>query len=117
LSSFTDPTAFIYTAAGGSNTITDKPTSVDAFGCLSFKTASGWYGQLLISSNTATGLYWRTATSLSGNWKKILDSTNYTDYTVTKTGSGASGSWGISITGSSASCTGNAATATKFASS
>jgi hypothetical protein len=28
------------------------------------------------------------------------------------TGSGASGSWGISITGSSASCTGNAATAT-----
>ena len=31
------------------------------------------------------------------------------------TGSGASGSWGISITGSSASCTGNAATATKLA--
>lgn len=30
----------------------------------------------------------------------------------TKTGGGASGSWGISITGSSASCTGNAATAT-----
>ena len=30
------------------------------------------------------------------------------------TGSGASGSWGISITGSSASCTGNAATATKL---
>ena len=30
----------------------------------------------------------------------------------TTTGTGASGSWGISITGSSASCTGNAATAT-----
>jgi hypothetical protein len=30
----------------------------------------------------------------------------------TKTGGGASGSWGISVTGSSASCTGNAATAT-----
>lgn len=106
LSSFTDTTALIYTAAGGSNTITDKPTSVDAFGCLSLKTADGWYGQLLISSNTATGLYWRTATSLSGGWKKLLDSTNYTDYTVKKDGTGASGSWGISITG-------NAATATK----
>ena len=44
----------------------------------------------------------------------ILTSTNYTSYTVTKTGSGASGSWGISVTGSSASCTGNAATATKL---
>ena len=30
------------------------------------------------------------------------------------TGSGASGSWGISVTGSSASCTGNAATATRI---
>jgi hypothetical protein len=45
-------------------------------------------------------------------WSKLLHSNNYTDYAPTKTGSGASGSWGISITGSSASCTGNAATAT-----
>jgi hypothetical protein len=37
------------------------------------------------------------------------------DYAPTKTGGGASGTWGISITGSSASCTGNAATATKLA--
>lgn len=50
-------------------------------------------------------------------WKTILDSSNYTSYTVTKTGSGASGSWGINITGSSASCTGNAASATKLATS
>ena len=35
----------------------------------------------------------------------ILTSTNYTTYTVTKTGSGASGSWGISITGSASSAT------------
>ena len=107
LSSFTDTTALIYTAAGGSNAITDKPTSVDAFGCLSFKTAEGWYGQLLMSSNVATGIYWRTATSLSGGWKKLLDSNNYTDYTVKKDGTGASGTWGIGITG-------NAATASKI---
>ena len=42
-----------------------------------------------------------------GEWRTILDNSNYTDYTVTKTGVGASGTnWGISITG-------NAATATK----
>lgn len=41
-----------------------------------------------------------------GNWYTLLHSGNYSDYTVTKTGSGASGNWGISITG-------NAATASK----
>lgn len=42
---------------------------------------------------------------------ELLHTLNYTSYTVTKTGSGASGTWGINITGSSGSCTGNAATA------
>ena len=45
---------------------------------------------------------------------ELLHTANYTDYTVTKTGSGASGTWGINVSGSSASCTGNAATATKL---
>ena len=42
---------------------------------------------------------------------ELLHTQNYTSYTVTKTGSGASGTWGINITGASGSCTGNAATA------
>lgn len=66
--------------AGGSNRVKDKPSGVDAFGVFTMQTASGWYGQLLMSSNTSTGLYWRTATSLNGGWKKILDSSNYTAY-------------------------------------
>lgn len=66
--------------AGGSNSIADKPSGVDAFGVFTMQTASGWYGQILMSSNTSTGLYWRTATTLSGGWKKILDSSNYTAY-------------------------------------
>jgi hypothetical protein len=41
-----------------------------------------------------------------------LDSSNYNSYSPTLTGGGASGTWGINITGSSASTTGNAATAT-----
>jgi hypothetical protein len=52
----------------------------------------------------------------SGNswtsWKTLLASDNYNSYAPSLTGTGASGSWGISVTGSSASCTGNAATAT-----
>ena len=71
--------------------------------------------QLLISSPSGTGaphVYVRrnTSTPALGNWATLLDNNNYTSYTVTKTGTGASGSWGISITG-------NAATATKLGSS
>lgn len=40
-----------------------------------------------------------------GPWFTLLHSGDYTDYTVTKTGSGASGTWGISITGNAASAT------------
>lgn len=66
--------------AGGSNSVADKPSGVDAFGVFTMQTAFGQYGQILMSSNTSTGLYWRTATTLSGGWKKILDSSNYTAY-------------------------------------
>lgn len=66
--------------AGGGNSVADKPSGVDAFGVFTMQTASGWRGQILMSSNTSTGLYWRTATTLRGGWKKILDSSNYTAY-------------------------------------
>lgn len=56
-------------------------------------------------------------TYYAGGHNPVLHSANYTNYTVTKTGSGASGNWGINITGSSASCTGNAATATALTTS
>ena len=38
-------------------------------------------------------------------WSKFLHSDNYTAYTVTKTGTGASGTWGISISGNAATAT------------
>ena len=40
-------------------------------------------------------------------WRTVLDSTNFNSYSPTLTGTGASGTWGINITG-------NAATATKL---
>jgi hypothetical protein len=47
-----------------------------------------------------------------GAWVYYLNSSNYTSYAPSLTGSGASGTWGINVTGSSTSCSGNAATAT-----
>lgn len=37
-----------------------------------------------------------------GAWRKLLTSSNYTNYTVKKDGTGASGTWGISINGNAA---------------
>ena len=80
LSSFTHSTDFIYTARGGGNGLSDKPSRVDAFGVFSYKTADGWYGQLLTSSDIAPGLYWRVGTSLSGGWRRVLDSASHDIY-------------------------------------
>lgn len=45
-------------------------------------------------------------------WRTIITDGNYTSYSPSLTGSGASGTWGINVTGSSGSCSGNAATVT-----
>ena len=52
----------------------------------------------------------------SGSWITLLDSSNYTAYAPSKTGSGASGTWGINITGSANSAS-SATTATQLSSS
>lgn len=68
-----------------------------------------WDSQMCISADSSPTVYVRGMTGQTntyGDWKTLLDSTNYTSYTVKKDGTGASGTWGISITG-------NAATATK----
>lgn len=49
-----------------------------------------------------TGALTHNLPSSSGT---LLNSANYTSYTVTKTGTGASGTWGINITGSAAKLT------------
>ena len=69
--------------AGGGNSISDKPSGVDAFGVLSMRTASGWYGQIMIASNLATGMYWRTGNPLSGGWRTVIDTSNYTTWCAT----------------------------------
>lgn len=43
--------------------------------------------------------YTSNGSGYSSGWSRVLTNRNYTIYTVTKTGGGASGTWGISITG------------------
>lgn len=44
--------------------------------------------------------YTSNGSGYTSAWTRVLTHRNYTAYTVTKTGRGASGTWGISITGS-----------------
>ena len=72
--------------------------------------STGYYTDLAIPFND-TSLYYKRITAGSvqnGGWVRVLDSLNYNSYAPTKTGGGASGTWGISVSG-------NASTATKLA--
>ena len=80
-------------------------------GCSTINNASprgfiGWTSEPWTTSNNLTV----SETQLTYKAKNILHAGNYNDYAPTKTGGGASGSWGISITGNAATAT----TATKL---
>ena len=75
---------------------------------LKYNNSTVYYTDIYNDANQ-NALYFKTVTNgASKGWVRILDSSNYTSYTVSKTGAGASGTWGISISG-------NAATATQLA--
>lgn len=97
-----------------SNGATNTPTTAGIlWNATSGTTGQNDGGQIwqdYISNNLYVRQRW--GGNWSASWLPILSSTNFNTYAPTLTGTGASGSWGISITGSSASCTGNSATAT-----
>ena len=66
-------------------------------------------GQIYLDDNPSQTMMIRgrnnDASRTFTDWAKFLHSGNYTSYTVTKTGSGASGTWGISISGNAATAT------------
>ena len=69
---------------------------------------NGYYTDLAIPFDQNSIYYKRIAagslqnSTTNGGWIKVLDQLNYTSYTVTKTGSGASGTWNINISGNAA---------------
>lgn len=74
----------------------------------SYVDSSGGGSNLISFSKTngEMGLHYQSFNSTTWGARRIvLESVNYTNYTVTKTGGGASGSWGINITGNAATAT------------
>jgi hypothetical protein len=65
----------------------------------------GWGGIWTDYSGGDTYVGNTTTSSTYANWYKLLSSTNYNSYAPTLTGGGASGSWGISVTGNAATAT------------
>ena len=63
------------------------------------------YNNLGVSNPAANEMLFYTSngSGYTSAWTRVLTHRNYTNYTVTKTGGGASGTWGISITGTAAS--------------
>lgn len=78
------------------------------FGMISFPTWSSTDGSsrynIQIGGNISSSLQYRsTDINGAGTWYTLLSSYNYTNYSPTLTGTGASGTWGINITGSAGS--------------
>lgn len=65
---------------------------------------SNYWTELAFPVNDTNGLAWRQRRSNAYyGWYRILDSNNYNNYAPSKTGTGASGTWGINISGTAAS--------------
>ena len=69
-------------------------SDVPYINALAFQKTANTHGEVYHARGDYGGSSW-------GTWYKFLDSGNYADYTVTKTGGGASGMWPISVSGSS----------------
>ena len=65
----------------------------------------GAFGFFARNSSATKQLIGQATGSLTWDGNNILHAGNYTSYTVTKTGGGASGTWGISISGNAATAT------------
>lgn len=95
-----------------SSMTTAKPPAGDGYITTYHWDNSGWAAQFYLRHNKADpnpmvrGAESAASTSDWGDWHYILTDVNYSTYTVKKDGTGATGTWGISVTG-------NAATATK----
>lgn len=73
-------TGHFYYTGGGNDAIEGRPDGVDSYGMMTMRTASSYYGQILIASKAPADLselYWRTASTFNGGWRKVVDSGNY----------------------------------------
>jgi hypothetical protein len=90
---------------GSTGNWSNRPTVVHNGGAvLQIDTHPGNYHSQLFFDTGGDRLYLRNANAGSwGGWNTILHSGNYTSYSPSLTGSGASGTWSINVTGSAGS--------------
>ena len=104
-----------YSVASSTMTTAKPPTDAHIL-TFGWDTNAGYGAQFAVGNSFSNHLYIRGAKSETkdnknvctweSSWRTVLDSGNYTSYTVTKTGSGASGTWGINVSGGAAYPTG-----------
>lgn len=75
----------------------NMPTTNNANGILNISRHGGEY-PTQIGFSSDDNIYYRNGVGTTA-WKKVLDSSNYNNYAPSKTGSGASGTWAINISG------------------
>lgn len=81
----------------------NMPSTNNANAIISLSRHAGDYpSQLGFSSDG--NIYYREGVGTTA-WKTIITSSNYTSYTTTKTGGGASGTWGINVSGTASKAT------------
>ena len=94
----------------GTYQVNGNPPASDAYGwgqVISSSTNNGRFQLYASDSYGGNGrLHYRTGwDSNKHRWNTILDSENYNSFAPTKIGSGASGTWGINISGNAATAT------------
>ena len=82
-----------------------KESGGSMVGFVGGRTQLGSIGASTTSSTLIRSITGHVKCGVNGALYDMLDSGNYTNYTVTKTGGGASGTWPISISGNAASAT------------
>lgn len=114
LNAFKEANAFKYATVSALSGLIGLDQKDGIILSMTWKDSTAYGHQIFIDDSGYTIAHRYNGGNTWSSWSTILDSSNYTSYTVSKTGSGASGTWGINVTGSAATCSGNAATATKL---
>lgn len=92
--------------ASNSTTPTNSPSaSADWVQGIVFPKASNTAYQQIIASTASDLYYGSESNSVWSSWRKILDSGNFNTYAPTLSGTGATGLWGIGISGNATTAT------------
>jgi len=100
----TDPNVQFNSSAYRFDPNANNPTN-DYYSIITYGNQNNTVAQLA-THDPSGETFTRAYSSTWGAWRKQLDSSNYNSYSPTLTGTGASGTWGINVTGNAGGLTG-----------